>query len=149
MFGKQDTIIVDLDGTLCNIGARHPIHDQDKCGEDQVVEAVAHLLTKFAATPPYSLAYTSVILLTGRNDQYRDETEHWLEEHMIAYDELIMRPDKDYAPASQFKQDMYRKHIEPYCNVIFVIEDTQTVVDMWRRLGLFVFQVQATHDNRA
>ncbi|PPK92349.1 hypothetical protein CLV92_11595 [Kineococcus xinjiangensis] len=39
------------------------------------------------------------------------------------------------------KVQLYRKHIEPGCDVLAVFDDRQSVVDAWRAIGLTVFQV--------
>ncbi len=39
------------------------------------------------------------------------------------------------------KEELYRQHIEGNYNIKFVLDDRQQVVDMWRRFGLTVFQV--------
>jgi hypothetical protein len=39
------------------------------------------------------------------------------------------------------KEELYRQHIEGKYNIKFVLDDRQQVVDMWRGLGLTVFQV--------
>jgi hypothetical protein len=42
---------------------------------------------------------------------------------------------------SQPKEQLYRQHMEGKYNIKFVLDDRQQVVDMWRGLGLTVFQV--------
>jgi hypothetical protein len=39
------------------------------------------------------------------------------------------------------KEQLYRQHMEGKYNIKFVLDDRQLVVDMWRGLGLTVFQV--------
>ena len=39
------------------------------------------------------------------------------------------------------KEQLYRQHMEGKYNIKFVWDDRQLVVDMWRGLGLTVFQV--------
>ena len=39
------------------------------------------------------------------------------------------------------KEEIYQQHIAGQYNVKFVLDDRQQVVDMWRSLGLTVFQV--------
>ena len=51
-----------------------------------------------------------------------------------------MRKDGDFRADYIVKQEIYDMHIKGK-NVLFVMDDRQQVVDMWRRNGLKCFQV--------
>ena len=51
-----------------------------------------------------------------------------------------MRQNKDYRKDSIIKKERYDT-IKDTHDVLWVIDDRQQVVDMWRDLGLTVFQV--------
>jgi hypothetical protein len=53
---------------------------------------------------------------------------------------LLMRKDGDFRADHIVKQEILDKHIDKE-RVLFVLDDRQQVVDMWRRNGLVCFQV--------
>lgn len=134
---KEKAIIVDLDGTLCDVEHRaHFMCEQPKrraefhaeCVNDPVVEPIADLVRAMHASG------VKVIVLTARPIAYATQTKWWLEATKIPYDQLFMgtrpQPDREY------KRLTYLNEIEPYYDVAFVIEDRSDVVAMWRKIGV-------------
>jgi len=134
-------IIVDLDGTLCNID--HRIHllvgrdskewhkFEDGCISDGVNGWAEHLITLYKVKAGYK-----ILLVTGRTEKVRGLTEEWLLGHCIPYDELYMRPEGEDISDCKLKEKVYKEHIAGKYIVEFVVEDRKRVVEMWRRLGL-------------
>ena len=54
---------------------------------------------------------------------------------------MFMRPKDDYRKDSLVKKEIYNNELSKY-NVLFVYDDRNQVVDMWRELGVKVFQVE-------
>ena len=131
--GLPDAVIFDLDGTLSLLNGRNP-YDASTCEQDlpnlQVVE-LYHL---------YKDKY-KVILCSGREDKYREQTEKWLANHNIEYAHLYMRKTDDFRKDNIIKTEIYKEHIAPNYNVKVVVDDRLQVVKAWRELGLTVFQV--------
>lgn len=128
----SDALICDLDGTLAVIGDRDP-YDASKCEGDQVNEAVRTII---ASVPAY------VILVSGRSVRYRAETERWLQRHGIAYLALYMRPDGDSRKDAVMKRELYERYIAGKYNVLFVLDDRDQMIRLWREeLGLVALQV--------
>ena len=70
-------------------------------------------------------------------------TRHWLDIHLgwDSWDSLHLRKNNDYRKDSIVKKEMYDT-IKDTHDVLWVIDDRQQVVDMWRDdLGLTVLQV--------
>jgi predicted kinase len=131
-----DAILCDIDGTLAhNVTGRSPF-DWHRVGEDEVDKAIADLVQGH-----YHHNIAKIILLSGRDKVCRIETEEWLQKHHIDYDFLYMRPEGNNEKDSIIKERIYREHIEGKYNVLFVLDDRQQVVDMWRSLGLKCLQV--------
>lgn len=126
-----DVILCDLDGTLCLFGDANP-YDRDFT-KDKVNKPVKKTLDSFLAK--------QVILVSGRNGKFRDQTEEWLEKNGIKYRELIMRAEGDVRKDVLVKQEMYENHIKGQYNVLFVLDDRDQVVEFWRSQGLTCFQV--------
>lgn len=130
----QRAIICDLDGTLALLNGRDP-YEPDTVINDElnipVAEAVKSLLAH---------GY-QVIFMSGRFEKYRNETTEWLSKNGFNEGKLLMRADNDTRRDAIIKRELFDKHVRDYYNVTLVLDDRQQVVDMWRNLGLSVFQV--------
>ena len=130
-------IICDLDGTLSLFkekGHRGP-YDATKCDEDELNSPVATLIGHYDA-----LNY-HILLVSGREDLFREPTVKFLEKHGIPYDVLFMRQAHDTRKDWLVKYELFNTNIRGKFNVEFVLDDRDQVVAMWRKLGLTCFQV--------
>jgi hypothetical protein len=129
-------VLVDIDGTLAHRGDRSP-YDWSRVGEDQPNPAVIELVQTIAAAGQHR-----IILMSGRDEVCRQQTEMWLDAQAVPYEALYMRPHKDNRKDSIVKADLYRRHIEGRYDVAWVVDDRDQVVRMWREeLGLTCLQV--------
>lgn len=124
-----DVVICDLDGTLSLMNGRDP-YDASTCNDDILNEPVYEVIQR-----------ENVILLSGRSNKYRPQTEEFLAKYGVKYWGLYMRAEEDMRKDCTVKQELYENHIKGKYNVKFIFEDRNQVVDMWRSLGLAVFQV--------
>lgn len=138
--GLPEAIICDLDGTLALFGDANP-YERDFL-KDEVNYPVFTVLRRMSGfsgvelfTPP------RIILVSGRDGQHRKQTEKWLDEIDVNYDELFMREPTDKRKDSIVKHEIFLDKIKDKYNVLFVLDDRNQVVEMWRSLGLTVFQV--------
>lgn len=136
--GYPLAIICDIDGTLAQ-HHRSP-YDYDSLMTDTIIEPVHMALVRLTESHPGE-PWIHCILLSGRGEEYREPTEQWLKENDVQYDELYMRPAKDSREDSIVKEELYRKHVEPVYDVLWVLDDRDRVVQMWRRIGLTCLQV--------
>jgi hypothetical protein len=60
--------------------------------------------------------------------------------------ELYMRKTDDYRDDTIVKRELYENYIKDKFNVVAVFDDRPKVLRMWRKLGLFTFNV-AQHEN--
>jgi len=160
----KDIIVCDLDGTLCNIDHRthfvqvaegaprvansgsiiYPRKDWDSffngVPNDTVNEPVLEVLERF------QFEDFKIIFSSGRPERCRLDTIEWLYKHtnLFGADKsgalLHMRQDGDFRSDDIVKQEILDKHIDKE-RVLFVLDDRNQVVDMWRRNGLTCFQV--------
>ncbi len=128
--------IVDLDGTLALLGDRSPYATKG-IERDQPNRPVIQVVQSLAANPQVG----AIVLLSGRGEETRAQTERWLARWEIPYDLLIMRPQGDYRPDQVLKLQALRDQIEPHYRVTGVLEDRAKVVRMWRAQGLVCLQV--------
>ena len=122
-------IICDLDGTLCDNSHRNP-YNASTCENDLLNKPVFDVIQG-----------KDVIFVSGRHEKYRPQTEKFLNKHNIKYITLLMRKDDDNRKDNIIKQEIYETHIKDKYNVLFILDDRQRVVDMWRKNGLTCFQV--------
>lgn len=137
-------IIIDLDGTLCNVSHRvHFVKAQppnwpaffDACVDDTPNPAVVTL---------HDMARHSgiaVIYVSGRPGTHRILTEAWLKHHGVdGHIMLLMRPAGDYRPDAVVKRELFDQYIAGIHNIVFTVDDRDQVVRMWRELGLTCLQ---------
>lgn len=142
---KKKAIIVDIDGTLSNdLWRRHTYkHAQRDWNE-------INAMCKYDMPNPWCQAIVEnfsamgyhIIFLTARNSNSRELTEQWLMLNInpkVDYT-LIMRPELDLRDDWMVKETVYRNEIEPFYDVLFCVEDKQSVTDMWRRIGMTCLQ---------
>ena len=128
-------VICDLDGTLSLLNGRDP-YDASSADEDLLDVPVARVL-QMAKAQGYK-----VILLSGREQLYREPTERFLSKHQIAYDLLLMRTTNDYRKDNIIKKELFQQEIAGKYFIEFLLDDRNQVVDMWRKdLQLPCFQV--------
>ena len=128
-------VICDLDGTLSLLNGRDP-YDASSADEALLNVPVARVL-QMAKAQGYK-----VILLSGREQLYREPTEHFLSKHQIAYDLLLMRTTNDYRKDNIIKKELFQQEIVGKYFIEFLLDDRNQVVDMWRKdLQLPCFQV--------
>lgn len=137
-----EVVLVDLDGTLCRRpeNGRGP-YDETRVFEDlpcpQVVRTVCAL----------AVAGISPVFMSGRREGCRVDSERWLQRHVpVKGLGLHMRADGDTRADWEVKHDLFTVHIAPFFRVFAVLDDRRQVVDMWRWIGLTVFQVAASPD---
>ena len=135
-------VIVDMDGTLADVTHRlHHIRGTRKknwkrffegMDADPPNEVVAEWVRNLQ--PDYE-----VVIVSGRPEEYGARTIAWLRRHQIPFSHLRMRRDGDHRPDHIVKQEIL--NALPKEAVAFVIDDRNSVCDMWRRNGLRTFQV--------
>jgi predicted kinase len=130
-----DAILVDIDGTVALLGDRSP-YDETRVHLDRPNAPVVRAVVAMAA------AGHRIVFCSGRTEGCREATEAWLRKHVgVAYDGLFMRAIGDVRKDSIVKREVFDRHIRGRFRVAFVLDDRMQVVEMWRGLGLTVFQV--------
>ena len=133
---KPHAILVDIDGTLAHMNGRSP-YDNTRVHEDTVDEVVSSIVDWY-----YWETQTAVIVLSGRDSECRPQTEHWLSVNSIKHHHLFMRAAGDKRNDAVVKNELFEKHIAPYYNVRFALDDRDRVVEMWRAKGIKCLQVE-------
>lgn len=127
-------IMVDMDGTLCEMNGRGPF-EWDKVGDDLPRQHIVEMVNMYADQG------FLVYILTGRDGSCEQACRDWLDEHGVHYDRLLIRPTGDNRKDFLVKRELFREHIEGKVAVSLVLDDRPQVIREWRRLGLPVVNV--------
>lgn len=132
-----EAFIFDIDGTLAlNKGGRS-FYDETRVLEDEPNYAVLDVLVTLKR------AGYKIVLMSGRTEACRHLTISWLYMHLGAdmFDALHMRAEGDGRPDYIVKGELFDKHVRHNYSVAGVYDDRDSVVAMWRGIGLQVYQV--------
>ena len=137
--------IFDLDGTIANL--KHRLHFIQKvpkdwdgffnaCFHDTPVRWIIDIMDLLEC------AGSRILILSGRSDAVREPTVSWLHAHGIPYNVLLMRPEGDHRHDEIVKKELLDSYLKgnPEDTIMFIVDDRQRVVDMWRREGYNVLQ---------
>lgn len=136
-------VLFDIDGTLADLSHRlhhinrHPVNWDAffaAVGDDAVIEPVREL-----AQALHGAGYR-IILVSGRTDKVRDLTIGWLEAHAIPFDGLHMRREGDYRQDFIVKSELLDVILAEGHEILCVVDDRPSVVNMWRERGLTCLQ---------
>lgn len=139
-------IIVDIDGTIAdNEWRSHHLRQKDKnwvaykagVMEDEPIQDILFILRAMLRSG------CRAVLCTGRGEEERADTEAWLAKHgLYWFQGLYMRPAADHRPDYIIKTELLAKIREDGFDPQIVFEDRNSVVEMWRSLGLRCLQVK-------
>lgn len=122
-------IIVDIDGTVADMGDRKPF-DWNMVGNDSPREIIISLVEKLAKV-------NKVIFMSGRDSICREDTLTWIKENIDCnHFDLYMRPEGDFRKDTVVKEELYLNNVAGKFNVKAVFDDRPSVVRMWHSLNL-------------
>ena len=140
---KHKAIIVDLDGTLCDVEHRvHHVKIKPRNWDafNQALDQDQPYLWCIELIAAMRARQYKIYFVTGRGENYRKMTVEWLDRNNVFYDELHMRQDQDFREDAEVKEEIYLKSIDGKAQVLFVVDDRKSVVERWRKLGLTCLQ---------
>lgn len=137
--GTARAVLVDLDGTVALLD-RSP-YDETLVATDRpntpVIETVRALADSGAV----------VVFMSGRTDQCRADTEAWLHRHVVtdrmAWCGPHMRTAGDGRADHEVKLELFDRYVRGNFDVRVVLDDRDSVVALWRSMGLTCLQVAA------
>jgi predicted kinase len=134
---KKRCIVFDIDNTLAHKNGRSA-YDYSLVGNDEVDESVVLLHDYVQA---HSLV--DVIICSGREGTKTciSETEKWLRNKDIFYEEIYFRKEGDMRTDYLVKAEMWREIQKEY-EIVALIDDRVQVVSFARRLGYKVFECE-------
>jgi 3-deoxy-D-manno-octulosonate 8-phosphate phosphatase KdsC-like HAD superfamily phosphatase len=126
-------VIVDIDGTLAKRIDRSP-YCWSLVDRDKVKEPVAELVRII------SKSGIKIVIVTGRDGSCKEKTIKWLKDNDIPFDDFYIRETGNNEKDSIIKKSILDCLINKY-NILFVLDDRDQVVKMWRENGLTCLQV--------
>jgi predicted kinase len=131
-----DVVISDIDGTVAHMNGKRGPFEWTKVGIDDADWSVIRMLKNWTDQGE------KLIMVSGRDESCRKETEEWLTSKGIIFHNLFMRPAGDFRKDSLIKAEIYEKEIKGKYNIIMIYDDRDQVVKTWRELGLKCAQVE-------
>jgi predicted kinase len=135
---RVQTIAFDADGTLADVsGITHLVRgkyrDFDRFHRSSLwspanEDVVA--LAKEAAEKGFK-----VIVVTAREEPYREVTQAWMDAMGVPYENIFMRPEKDLRPDHVVKGEMFQKINEHY-DVVHFVDDREDIARVWEEYGV-------------
>jgi predicted kinase len=77
----------------------------------------------------------TIVIVTGRNEKYRDVTQAWLDENNIPYDNIFMRPEHDFRPDTVIKNDIFQ-NINKHYHMVHFVDDRTDIAQVWETNGV-------------
>lgn len=139
---SKNRFVFDLDGTLALVDHRRPAlagkrpdwHAFNRAALfDTPSEAVVRVAQALAD-------HYELWIVSARSDAVELETRGWLAKHKVPFDLLLMRSAADNRPDHVLKRE-WALHYHFTDRVLAVFDDRDSVVGMWRELGIPCFQV--------
>jgi hypothetical protein len=132
--------VFDLDGVLSDAAGRQHFLDGSigkkdwkaffaASADDPLIEDIHSLLSLLDAS-------LTIVLLTARPTTVHDETVAWLDRYQVRWDLLVMRPERHYQPAVDFKGAMVTALRDAGLDLLIAFEDDRRNVAMFREAGV-------------
>ena len=147
---QKKIVVVDIDGTIAKVGDRLKYLEQvpkdwdafyAACDEDKPILPIMVLVNILAKT-------YDIVFCTGRRESEREKTRAWIVDNMgfntdINYHTvpIVMRQDGDFRHDIDVKPEEMMRSGFPIETIAYVLEDRNSMVAMWRQLGLTCLQV--------
>lgn len=131
-----NAVIFDTDGTTATMVNRKPF-EWDKVGTDlpryNVINHAIDLKKRGI----------KIINLSGRDGVCKQLTRDWYDRVGMPCDDHFQRKEGDQRPDDIIKKEILFDEIAKKYNILYVVDDRQKVVDMWRSIGLECWQVNS------
>lgn len=141
--GRRDAVIVDMDGTLCDV--RSIRHLVDGINSKKDFNAF-HTASEFVPANKQAIDYCVrahkagqvVIIVTARMEQWRGVTRRFLDRELIPHvpiEAQFHRADGDYRKDHEIKAEILAVVRKTY-NVVGACDDNPSIVELWESEGI-------------
>lgn len=146
----RPVVVVDMDGTIADASRREakflrrkkkdwPGFFRDMENDPPIKEILARV---------HELAEThDIVILTGRPEKYRPQTESWLKKYKVTPVEVLMRRSGDSRPDFEAKGALMRDLLERRA-VIMALDDREPVCQQYTALGVRCIVIESNNLNQ-
>ncbi len=142
-------VIVDIDGTIADVTHRlHHIRDAKRKNWRAFFEGMDRdkpILERLHQVRDLSSRHR-ILIVTGRPESYREQTERWLKKYKVPYEKLYMRRNGDHRPDYEAKREVLDE-VDPR-RIVLAIDDRPPVCEMWERHGIKCQRVVSDEENQ-
>ena len=122
-------VFTDIDHTISNAWWRdHLLGEWDEYhrlgAEDKPIDETIAMIESLYRDDWY------IVGLTARPDKWRQQTMSWCLKHSVMIDELIMRPEKNFQGAAEFKLEVIKQFCHDHLTdeLILILDDRDDVI---------------------
>ena len=143
---KKGFVLCDIDGTLADVTHRLHFARQDPKDWDSFHGAMSKDTVRedvWGVVNEYRTDGYDVIFVSGRPDNYRKQTEYWLERKCSFMKPVVfMRRADDHRPDTIVKEQMLKTYFSDFSQIYKVVDDRPSVIrEVWKKYGLPVWDV--------
>lgn len=144
---RKDFMVFDLDGTLSNATHRVAFAQAGQWDEFHSLSHLDEPHEEIATLYRLVADKFGIIILTGRNEKYRQLTLRWLYKYGLEPDYLFMRGDDDFQKDTLLKLSMLdnmfgNSREQALERISLIFEDRDQVVEGFRNAGFMCAQVR-------
>ena len=151
-------IVFDIDGVLADCSHRlkyiqskdrdyDSFYSYDEILKDKPIFNLDEVLVRIQNSDKEDTG-VDIKFVTARNIKCVTATAEWLEKYfsiMVEEGDILMRPEKDWRPAYQVKEDLIKKHIG-FENILFAFDDDDQVNEMYKKYGVVCYKPNITKE---
>lgn len=143
---KRRIVVVDIDGTISQIGDRIKYLQQEPKDWDAFYRDIFDdkpIPEMVLLVKALSMHYR-IVFCSGRREQCREKTMNWMYKHFYSWfssDDVLLRKDGDLRSDTVVKPELLVKAGINFEDIEFILEDRKCMVDKWRELGIRCLQV--------
>lgn len=148
-------IVFDIDGVLADCSHRlkyiqgedkdyDKFYSYDEILKDNPILNLDKILFNIQCAESSDI---DIRFITARNIKSITATAEWLEKYfsiMVEEGDILMRPEKDWRPAYQVKEDLIEKHIG-FENILFAFDDDEQANEMYKKHGVTCYKPNITN----
>ena len=148
-------IVFDIDGVLADCSHRlkyiqgkdkdyDSFYSYDEILKDKPILNLDKILFNMQCSEGSDI---DIKFISARNIKSITATAEWLEKYfsiMVEEGDILMRPEKDWRPAYQVKEDLVKKHIG-FENILFAFDDDDQVNEMYKKHGVMCYKPNITN----